>query len=58
LFLNPQELRFLQEGARNTGRKYSIEAMAENFRNGIGLCLAGEQADGIRSAWRGEEGTS
>jgi glycosyltransferase involved in cell wall biosynthesis len=58
LFLNPQELRFLQDGARSTGQKYSIEAMAENFRNGIALCLAGEQRDGIRSAWRGEERTS
>jgi len=55
LFLRRHEFRELQDGARSSGQKYSIEAMAENFRNGIALCLAGEQRERIRSAWRGEE---
>jgi glycosyltransferase involved in cell wall biosynthesis len=55
LFLHRHEFRVLQDGARSSGQKYSIEAMAENFRNGIALCLAGEQRERIRSAWRGEE---
>lgn len=58
LFLNPRELRVLQEGARNCGQKYSIEAMVENFREGIALCLGGAQRDRVRAAWRGEEGAS
>jgi glycosyltransferase involved in cell wall biosynthesis len=58
LFLHPRELHVLQEGARSSGRKYSIEAMVENFRGGIALCLGGTQRDGVRAAWRGEEGAS
>jgi L-malate glycosyltransferase len=58
LFLHPQELHVLQEGARSSGRKYSIEAMTENFRTGIALCLAGPQPDGLRAACRGEQGAS
>jgi glycosyltransferase involved in cell wall biosynthesis len=58
LFRNPEELCVLQEGARSSARKYSIEAMAENFRKGIGRCLAGPQRGGLRAAWRGEERAS
>jgi len=58
LFLHPQELHVLHEGARSSGRKYSIEAMTENFRTGIALCLAGPQPDGLRAACRGEQGAS
>jgi glycosyltransferase involved in cell wall biosynthesis len=58
LFANTRELHVLQEGARSCGKKYSIEAMVENFREGIARCLAGAQPDGIRAALRREEGAS
>jgi glycosyltransferase involved in cell wall biosynthesis len=40
LLLSPQELRLLRGGAAKSAEKYSIEAMVENFRQGIVQCLA------------------
>lgn len=39
LLQNPQALDRLKEAARETGQRYSIEAMVENFRSGIKSCL-------------------
>ena len=39
LLSNPRELQFLREGAAKSAGKYSIEAMVENFADGILRCL-------------------
>lgn len=36
---DPALMRHLREGAREAGRKYTVEAMIENFRLGIHKCL-------------------
>jgi glycosyltransferase involved in cell wall biosynthesis/peptidoglycan/xylan/chitin deacetylase (PgdA/CDA1 family) len=40
LLSNPLELQLLREGATISAEKYSIEAMVEKFKQGIGQCLA------------------
>lgn len=39
LFSEPSRLQQLKEGANASAEKYSIEAMVENFRNGIRQCF-------------------
>jgi glycosyltransferase involved in cell wall biosynthesis len=43
LLLNPNRLEELREGASRSAKVYSIEAMAENFRQGIQRCLDSRQ---------------
>lgn len=40
LLQDPEKLRRFQSAAKETGQRYTIEHMAENFRNGIQECLA------------------
>jgi L-malate glycosyltransferase len=48
LYRKPALLEHLRQGALNSGRKYSTEAMATNFHGGIRKCLNGaaEQQEG------------
>ena len=45
LYRNPALLEYLRRGASDSSRRYSIEAMVDNFHDGIRKCLdgAGEQ---------------
>jgi glycosyltransferase involved in cell wall biosynthesis len=49
LLLHPQKLQHLQEGARLSAEKYSIEAMIENFNQGILQCLPGSGKESLFS---------
>ncbi len=55
LLLQPQKLHQLQEGARLSAGKYSIEAMVENFRRGIVQCLAQPRWQWMPLKWRREQ---
>lgn len=46
LLRDPERLSQLSEGARESGSKYSIENMVQNFRHGILTCLSARRALG------------
>jgi glycosyltransferase involved in cell wall biosynthesis len=52
VLLRPQKLHQLQEGARLSAEKYSIEVMVENFRRGIVQCLAQPRWPWMPLKWR------
>jgi glycosyltransferase involved in cell wall biosynthesis len=43
LCLDSSQLARLQEGARRSGERYTLEAMVANFRDGICQCLASRE---------------
>lgn len=49
------ELELLSRGATESARKYSIEAMAENFRDGIQRCLARPRRQDVLGKWRSQQ---
>ncbi|MGB2673195.1 MAG: glycosyltransferase family 4 protein [Candidatus Acidiferrum sp.] len=55
LLSNEKELQLLREGAANSASKYSIEAMVENFRQGIMQCLAQPKWERSQLKWRREQ---
>lgn len=57
LLLCPQKLEQLREGASLSAQLFSIEAMVENFRNGIKRCLGCKAQKEMQLAWREEQGT-
>jgi glycosyltransferase involved in cell wall biosynthesis len=57
LLSNPKELQLLREGAASSAQKYSIEAMVENFKRGIGQCLAQPRWQWGPLKWRKEQST-
>lgn len=57
LLSNPKELQLLREGAANSAKNYSIEAMVENFKRGILQCLAQPRWQWAPVKWRREQST-
>jgi glycosyltransferase involved in cell wall biosynthesis len=55
VLLHPHKLHQLQEGARLSAEKYSIEAMTENFSRGILQCLAQPKWQWGPLKWRREQ---
>lgn len=53
LLSNPAQLRTLRQGAAASAKKYSIEAMVENFRCGILQCLGRPKWQLALPKWRG-----
>jgi glycosyltransferase involved in cell wall biosynthesis len=57
LLSNPQKLQLLRDGATASAQKYSIEAMVENFKRGIGECLSKPRRQWEQFKWRREQST-
>ncbi|MGH9743961.1 MAG: glycosyltransferase family 4 protein, partial [Candidatus Acidiferrum sp.] len=55
LLSNPNRLRMLRAGAAISAQKYSIEAMVENFKEGIVQSLAQPKSLRAQIKWKGEQ---